>query len=419
MNILNFPKTSWSLNEWLHYIEHLHPHYIDLNLDRIKHVANRLDLLIKPAPFIFTVSGTNGKGTTCHMLEILLIAMGYRVGVYSSPHLLHYTERIRIQGTALNKVLHCNSFANIEAHRGDILLTYFEFSTLSALYLFREANLDVVILEVGLGGRLDATNIIDSDIAIITCIALEHTKLLGNNLESIGREKAGIFRKGKPAIVGETNIIKSLIDVALEKKARLLQCNRDWQWKKISDKWILQDTYGELYDLSLPQIPLQNAATALTALRASNLKLNEDIIRKYLPLVTLPGRFQIIQKFPHIILDVMHNPHAACYVASRLKEIKKTSKLHVVIGMLNDKNIKNTLAALLPQVNYWYCVSLNGPRGVPAKKLMSYLNSGESFDNVADAWKAVFSRVSSKDIILVCGSFHTVALVMQLIKENN
>ena len=196
------PQATSPLATWLSYLEHLHSKTIDLGLARVSEVAGQMDI-VKPAPFVFTVAGTNGKGTTCRTLETVLMAAGYKVGVYSSPHLVRYTERVRIQGAELPEAAHTASFAEIEAARGDISLTYFEYGTLSALWLFKQAQLDVVILEVGLGGRLDATNIVDADVAVVTSIALDHTDWLGPDRESIGREKAGIFRAGKPAVVGE------------------------------------------------------------------------------------------------------------------------------------------------------------------------------------------------------------------------
>lgn len=418
MDTLQLPQATSPLATWLHYLEHLHSQAIELGLDRIQRVAARLDLL-KPAPFIFTVAGTNGKGTTCRTLETLLMAAGYRVGVYSSPHLVRYTERVRIQGSELDEALHSASFASIEAGRGDISLTYFEFGTISALNLFRDANLDVVILEVGLGGRLDATNIVDADVAVITSIALDHTDWLGPDRESIGREKAGVFRAGKPAVVGEADMPHTIADVAAEKGAQLLQINRDWQWQKQENSWSLQDEHGELRDLPLPQVPLPNTATALTALRASGLNVSEAVIREHLPLAILPGRFQTVSEAPRVILDVAHNPHAAHYLASRLAELPKSGKVHAVVGMLHDKDIAGTLAALAPQVDCWFCAPLDGPRGATADELIAHLESGHAYDNVDAAWQAARQQAAPEDVILVCGSFHTVAQVMESMSAEN
>ncbi len=418
MDTLHLPQATSPLATWLHYLEHLHSQAIDLGLDRIQRVAARLDLL-KPAPFVFTVAGTNGKGTTCRTLETLLMAAGYRVGVYSSPHLVRYTERVRVQGAELDEARHSASFAAIEAGRGDISLTYFEFGTLSALNLFREAQLDVVILEVGLGGRLDATNIVDADVAVITSIALDHTDWLGPDRASIGREKAGVFRGGKPAVVGEADMPDTIAQVAAEKGAQLLQINRDWQWQREGDSWTLQDARGELRDLPLPQVPLPNAATAIAALRASGLTVSEALIRQHLPLAILPGRFQTVSTAPRVILDVAHNPHAAYYLASRLAELPAHGTVHAVVGMLHDKDIAGTLAALAPQVNRWYCAPLDGPRGASADELMAHLQGGSAWQSVEAAWQAARQQAQPDDVILVCGSFHTVAQVMQSMAAEN
>jgi len=418
MDTLHLPQATSPLATWLHYLENLHAQAIELGLDRIQRVAARLDLL-KPAPFIFTVAGTNGKGTTCRTLETLLMAAGYRVGVYSSPHLVRYTERVRVQGAELDEALHSASFAAIEAGRGDISLTYFEFGTLSAFNLFREAQLDVVILEVGLGGRLDATNIVDADVAVITSIALDHTDWLGPDRESIGREKAGVFRSGKPAVVGEADMPHTIAEVAAEKGAQLLQVNRDWQWQQQGSSWTLQDAHGALCDLPLPQVPLPNAATALTALRASGLNVSEAVIRAHLPLAMLPGRFQTVSESPRVILDVAHNPHAAHYLASRLAELPKSGTVHAVVGMLHDKDIAGTLAALAPQVDRWHCAPLEGPRGATADELIAHLAEAAAYASVGAAWQAAHQQARPEDLILVCGSFHTVAQVMELMAAEN
>lgn len=260
------PQATSPLATWLSYLEHLHSKTIDLGLARVSEVAGQMDI-VKPAPFVFTVAGTNGKGTTCRTLETILMAAGYKVGVYSSPHLVRYTERVRIQGAELPEAAHTASFAEIEAARGDISLTYFEYGTLSALWLFKQAQLDVVILEVGLGGRLDATNIVDADVAVVTSIALDHTDWLGPDRESIGREKAGIFRAGKPAVVGEPDMPLTIAEVASEKGALLQRRGVDWRYEVEGETWSFRDTAGALSHLPLPQVPLPNAATAVAAAR--------------------------------------------------------------------------------------------------------------------------------------------------------
>ena len=414
----NLPQATSPLASWLYYLEHLHAQAIDLGLDRIRRVASSLGLLT-PAPVVFTVAGTNGKGTTCRTLETVLMAAGYRVGVFSSPHLVRYTERVRIQGEELAESAHTTSFAAIEAGRGDTTLTYFEYGTLSALWLFTEAKLDVVILEVGLGGRLDATNIVDADVAVVTSIALDHTDWLGPDRESIGREKAGVFRAGKPAVVGEPDMPYTIADVAAEKGAQLLQRDRDWSYSVTNDSWSFRDAHGTVEQLPLPQVPLPNAATALAALRASPLNVDEAIIRRSLHQAMLPGRFQTVAESPRVILDVAHNPHAAGYLAGRLAEVPRNGKVHAVVGMLHDKDIKGTLACLAPEVDYWYCAPLDGPRGATAEQLMAHLEGAQAFGSVELAWRQALQQATEQDIVLVCGSFHTVAQVMETMETEN
>lgn len=401
---------------WLHYLEHLHAQAIELGLDRIRQVAVHLQLL-QPARVVFTVAGTNGKGTTCCTLESILIAAGLRVGVYSSPHLLRYTERVRIQGAELPETRHCQAFADIEAGRGAVSLTYFEFGTLAALQLFRQANLDVVILEVGLGGRLDATNIVDADVAVVTSIALDHTDWLGNDRDSIGREKAGIFRRSKPAVVGEPNMPPSIADVAYETGAVLLRRGREWDFSIQRDSWSWQNKQRELSGLPMPNVPLANAATALTALNYSPLNVSEDAIRQGMKQATLPGRFQIVREKPMLILDVAHNPHAAAYLASRLAALPKAGKIRAVTGMLADKDIPGTLSHLQPLVDEWYCAPLDVPRGATVGQLTEHLHHSQSFSDVASAWRQAMAASTEQDIVIVCGSFHTVAQVMEALDE--
>lgn len=406
------PQATSPLATWLNYLENLHSTAIELGLSRVRKVAAAMNVL-KPAPTVFTVAGTNGKGTTCRVLETALMAAGFKVGVYSSPHLVRYTERVRIQGSELPDTCHTAAFATIEAAREETSLTYFEFSTLSALLLFKQQEVDVVILEVGLGGRLDATNIVDADVAIITSIALDHTDWLGPDRESIGREKAGVFRGGKPAIVGEPDMPQSIADVAVEKGATLLRRGVDWDYQITGAHWTFRDTLGELSELPLPLVPQPNAATALAALRASRLEVSEDALRIALEQATLPGRFQIVSEAPRVILDVAHNPHAASYLAGRLAAQPGKGRVLAVVGMLHDKDIAGTLDCLALVVNGWYCAPLEGPRGASAEQLIQHLGQGRQFNHVAEAWRAALAEAAAEDTILVCGSFHTVAHVME------
>lgn len=416
MDKITPPQATSPLATWLSYLENLHSKTIDLGLERVRKVAQEMGLL-KPAPFVFTVAGTNGKGTTCRTLETILTAAGMRVGAYSSPHLLRYTERVRIAGDELPESAHTASFADIEARRGDTSLTYFEYGTLSALWLFKQAQLDVVILEVGLGGRLDATNIVDSDVAVITSIALDHTDWLGPDRESIGREKAGIFRPGKPAVVGEPQMPGTIAEVARQKGAWLLRRGVDWDYDVNAHSWTFRDGAGELKNLPLPLVPQPNAATALAALRASGLAVTEQDIHTGIRNATLPGRFQIVSEHPRVILDVAHNPHAARYLAGRLQAEPSEGRLLAVIGMLHDKDIAGTLAHLSELVDIWYCAPLEGPRGASAEQLAEHLGGGHLYPRVADAWFAALAEARPEDTLLVCGSFHTVAHVMEVMES--
>lgn len=418
MENLHIPQATSPLAAWLYYLERLHAKPIDLGLERIRLVAERLDLLT-PAPRVVTVGGTNGKGTTCRLLEAVLLADHRRVGVYSSPHLLRYTERVRIQGQELEEARHSEAMAVIEAGRGPISLSYFEFSTLSALYLFKQAALDVVILEVGLGGRLDATNIIDADVAVVTSIALDHTDWLGPDRESIGREKAGIFRAGRPAVVGEPDRPASIDNAVALLGACLYACNRDWHYQLTGDHWQWQDERCQMNNLPLPSIPLANAATALAALRCLPGDISESAVRQGLRQAALPGRFQIIRQQPLCILDVAHNPHAAGYLAARLAALPIAGRLLAVTGMLADKDIAGTLDCLRGQVDLWYCASLDGPRAATAQQLADYLPGARQFDDVASAWHQALQDAGPQDCVLVFGSFHTVAPVMAIQDAEN
>lgn len=409
------PQASSPLAAWLCWLENLHDKVIDMGLERAGQVAARLDLL-KPAPFIFTVAGTNGKGTTCRTLEMMLLAAGYHVGVYSSPHLTHYRERVRMRGKTLPDAAHSAAFAQIEAARGDISLTYFEYGTLGALWLFKQAQLDVVILEVGLGGRLDATNIVDTDVAVVTSIALDHTDWLGPDRESIGGEKAGIFRAGKPAVVGEPELPGSVVACAHRIGAQLCCRDIDWRYEVHEEGWRFVDGSGELARLPLPQVPQPNAATALAALRASGLAVSEQAIRAGIAGAALAGRFQMISDSPRVILDVAHNPHAAAYLSASLKALPQRGRVLAVIGMLHDKDIAGTLARLTDGIDRWYCASLPGPRGATARQLRQYLDQGNVYASVAQAWRAAMTDARAEDTVLAWGSFHTVAQVMAVMK---
>lgn len=427
------PEAMSSLSTWLHYLEQIHPTTIELGLERVNTVATTLNLL-KPAPYIFTVAGTNGKGTTCRTLEMILLAAGFRVGVYSSPHLLHYTERVRINNQELPEALHVQAFHEIETQRGQTSLTYFEYSTLAALWLFQQANLDVVILEVGLGGRLDATNIVQQNVSVITSIALDHTDYLGHDRNSIGREKAGIFKPNNIVIIGEPNAPDSIYDVAKQNNINALHLcepnkNGDWHYRLNDDNnsWEFYAKNHHYSALPIPQVPLMNAATALAALSYSELTVSHKAITSKaivsgLENAALVGRFQVLQTHPTVIIDVAHNPHAASYLHSKLTQYIKqhqiTGKVRFVIGMLKDKDIVSTVQQLNGDV--WYCGSLGGDRGAKASVIAAAIDNKNSpvfcFDSITQAWQKALADSSNHDIIVVCGSFLTVSEIIDLAK---
>lgn len=414
------PNAMSDLKTWLCYLEQLHPTTIDMGLERVKIIAQRLDIL-QPAPYVITVAGTNGKGTTCRTLEMILLASKRKVGVYSSPHLLRFTERVRINNQESTAQETVNAFVKIEKVRGDISLTYFEYATLAALYQFKKAKLDVVVLEVGLGGRLDATNIVDADIAVITTIDIDHVDYLGNTRESIGREKAGIFKSKSIAVVGEQNVPVTIPLVAESVNCPIYTVNSDWSYQQINDnQWSFESPLANYHHLPIANVPLANAATAIAALSYSSLNITQDDIVKGLKQASLVGRFQTLQHSPLVIIDVAHNPHAATYLIKQLAQLKakqsKTGKIRFVIGMLKDKDIKSTLSIL--QGDVWYCATLYGERGCKAEVLKQYLLDKEetsvlTFDHVADAYQKAMQDAKDNDIIVVCGSFHTVAEVLE------
>ncbi|PHM49876.1 bifunctional tetrahydrofolate synthase/dihydrofolate synthase [Xenorhabdus miraniensis] len=422
---LQTPQATSPLMTWLSYLGNLHTKAIDMGLERVGKLGGQLGLL-NPAPKVITVSGTNGKGTTCHTLESIFLAAGLRVGVYSSPHLVRYTERVRIQGKEATEQDFCRVFSDIETQRGDISLTYFEYGTLAALQLFKEADLDVVILEVGLGGRLDATNIVDADVAAITSIALDHTDWLGSDREHIGREKAGIFRRGHFAVVGEPDMPHAIAEVADELGAKLFRRGVDWHFTQDTNSWAWLTDGQQFSELPLPNLPLANAATAIGVIHCLlqqdnkiSRAIDERAIHVGLRNAQLPGRFQIVRENPLVILDVAHNPHAAGYLVQKLAELPRApgSKIRGVIGMLKDKDIAGTLACLSQQIDEWYCASLHELRGAEAEILAGQLACARAFAEVEPAWQQAMEDASEEDIIVVCGSFHTVAHVMEALEE--
>ncbi|MCH1930739.1 bifunctional tetrahydrofolate synthase/dihydrofolate synthase [Shewanella sp. A25] len=420
--MLPVPAANAALSQWLDYLLSIHPTEIDMGLTRVSKVAKRLNLLDLGKTKIVTVGGTNGKGTTCAMLENILRLAGYSVGVYSSPHMLKFNERVRINGVDAPDEAFVAAFEQIEAARAETSLTFFEYATLAGLTLFKAADLDVVILEVGLGGRLDATNIIDADISVVTSVDLDHESYLGNTRELVGREKAGIFRAGKPAIVGEPNLPHTVNDVAQGIGAHLYRVGTEFSYLQTQDTWSFKGKTFEFTGLSLPTLPLPNAATVLAIVEHGWPHLSQAIIDKGIRSARLTGRLERVNEQPLILLDVAHNPHAARFLVKQLSPIVKDRKVYALCGMLKDKDIDGVLPVVAPLVDAWYLVSLSGERGASAEMLRQTLSDttdAKLFDDIASAWNGLKAQIKPDDVVIVFGSFYTVAGFKSLFTQDN
>jgi dihydrofolate synthase/folylpolyglutamate synthase len=419
------PPGGGDLAAWLSYLERVHPRTIDLGLERVARVRDCLDLALPCT--VITVGGTNGKGSTCALLEAMLRAAGYRVGLYTSPHLLRYSERVRIDGREATDAQLVAAFERVEAARGDTSLSYFEFGTLAAALLFRNAGLDVAVLEVGLGGRLDAVNLFDPDCAIVTSIGLDHMDYLGPTRESIGLEKAGIFRPGRPAVVGDADPPASLIEQAARVGAVLLLNERDFGARAEAGQWTYWSAQGRSAGLPWPALrgdyQLANAAAALAALERLRQKVPIDMgaIRRGLVEVELPGRFQVLPGRPVVVLDVAHNPQAAECLRKSLTAMGSFATTYAVFGMLKDKDIAGVAGALAGVVDRWLLAPLPGPRGATTDELRGELSAAgisttvEAFASVPAAYRHARERARADDRIFVFGSFHTVGDVLALV----
>ena len=415
-----------SLAEWLEYIERIHPKSIELGLERVAKVHGALGRSSPAA--VFTVAGTNGKGSTCAMLEAILLAAGYKVGLYTSPHLLRYNERVRLNGVPVGDGRLCEAFEAVECARGDTQLTYFEFGTLAAWVIFAAEPLDAAILEVGLGGRLDAVNAFDCDCALLTSVALDHMDYLGDTRESIGAEKAGIFRRGKPAIVADPDPPRSVHERASAIGADLRLVGRDFGYRRQGRQWMFWGPLGRRSGLAYPALrgarQLSNASAALAALDAlrARLPVGMQDIRNGLARVELPARFQVLPGRPAVVLDVAHNPQAAAVLAENLDDMGFYPQTHAVFGMLRDKDIGGVCRAVKSRISTWLAAGLSVPRGASAQALAHALASAGAagevscFDNPREAYAAATKRANENDRIVVFGSFHTVAEVMQAIE---
>lgn len=419
-----------TLEQWLSYLEQLHPSEIDMGLARVEAVAQRLELA-RIADQVVTVTGTNGKGSTCAFLASLVAQQGLKVGVYSSPHLLRYNERVRINDQEVSDQQLCAAFTAVEQARADISLTYFEMGTLAAFYLFAQAELDVAILEVGLGGRLDAVNIIDSDVAVVTNIGLDHHDWLGDTRDSVAYEKAGIFRPGRPAVCADLAPPERLLTQAAVLATPLLLRGRDFDLAVSENDWHWRgvDQHGQpiqLQALPMLTLPVENAALALQVYALLGLNWDQAQLSAGLSKARMPGRLQAVQiewqgRRVQLLLDVAHNPHAASYLAERLQSQPIKGRRLAVLGMLDDKDLNGVLDCIEPQIHSWAVAALPSPRSCKLEQLQQALlhrqASVTGYASIAQAISAQCQQASADDQIIVFGSFFTVAEALKWLEQ--
>lgn len=420
-----FQQPGNELASWLAYIERQHPQTIALGLERVERVREAMGLA--PTVPLIAVAGTNGKGSTCALLEATLSAAGYRVGLYTSPHLMRYNERVRIAGREADDASLVSAFARVEAARtekaGNTRLTYFEFGTLAAVDLFLRSAVDVLVLEVGMGGRLDAVNVFDADCGIVTSIGLDHMDYLGHTREAIGHEKAGIFRAGRPAVLADPAPPVSVLAHAQAIGARVLRTGHEFGCEVEADQWLFWGPAGRKSGLPYPSLrgrtQLLNASAAFAALDAlqQRLPVSAQYLRRGLVEAELRGRFQVLPGRPAVVLDVGHNPQAAAVLWDNLSEMGLYSDNWAVFGMLRDKDIEGVVRLLAKHINHWMVCTLPPPRGAQAAELAQALRRAGAgvprmFENPALAYAAACSEAAENDRIVVFGSFHTVADVL-------
>jgi len=428
----NLPTT---LPAWLALIESRHAEtYIDMGLDRVRAVKERMGLAF--ACPVIMVAGTNGKGSTCAMLESVLLHAGYRVGLYIKPHFLDFNERARINGEMASDEALVEAFDYVEVQRGDISLTYFEFTTLAIMHLLSKAGIDVAILEVGLGGRLDAVNVIDADVAIVTSIDIDHADYLGDTRDAIGYEKAGIFRAGKTAICSDPVPPSTLVKHAADIGADLWLIGRDFNYQGDQQQWSWGGRNMRRNSLAYPALrganQLLNASAALAALEALRMQLpaGAQEVRTGLALVELPGRFQVLAGRPTTVLDVAHNPHASATLAQNLGNMGFHRYTYAVFGIMEDKDIDGVLAPMAGLIDHWCIADLPSPRSAERAELAQKLEalrpagakegdfSVTAFADPGAAFANAVSRAEENDRIVVFGSFYTVAGVMAARKNS-
>ncbi len=408
------------LSDWLEWQEKLHPTSIDLGLDRVRMVGESCGVL-PSARAVVGVAGTNGKGSTVALLAETLCRAGYKVGAYTSPHLRRYNERICIDGEPVGDLELCEAFDFIDRRRGGVSLSFFEFGTLAAFYCFKRRPLDVIVLETGLGGRLDAVNVADLDVTIITSIGIDHTEWLGTSREDIAKEKAGIMRKGKPVICGERAPPRAIAGAARSTGAVLYQIGEHFRPEYGGDSWRFVHDGGETRDLPMPalfgNVQLCNASCVLMTLQClrDRLPVGRDAIVAGLENVKLEGRFQVRKNCHTLIFDVAHNPHSAAVLADNLLHLPTTGCTHAVFSVLADKDVKGILGKLAPLVDFWHLAEVQASRALRLDVLHDQVRknvpsaSAERYASVADACRGALSKMTGRDRLLIFGSMITVA----------
>ena len=412
-----------TLHEWLHWQSGLHPKSIDLGLLRPMEVAGRLGQLSSPSRVVI-VAGTNGKGSTVSTLEAILRSGGYRVGSYLSPHLLRYNERIRIDGQEVTDEVLVNAFAEVDEARYDTSLTFFEFGTLAAMQVFSRCDLDFLLLEVGLGGRLDAVNIYEPEVTVLTSIDIDHTEWLGDTREDIGREKAGIFRQHVPAVIGDRQPPRSVMQKAEELKAPVHLIGQHFEREIDAGRWDWIAGAVRIGNIPCPRLPgrhqVDNASAAIMASRLLDASLSPEVIRTGVHNTRLAGRYQQLSSEPNVIIDVAHNREAVESLASILDEQPVTGRTVAVFAMYRDKDIESNVEPLATLVDQWYVAGLSGARGQSAAEVKQRLtalpraSAVEVRDNVAEAYLAAKAALRTEDRLVAFGSFATAAVVLEL-----
>ncbi len=415
-------NADFSVEQWLSYFEGIHPAKIELTLDRMRTVAEHLSLLTVPGRIV-TVTGTNGKGSVTGLLSRILQRAGYTVNLYNSPHLIRFNERITVHGRNISDELLLEAFGKIEQARRDtgISLTFFEITTLAAFYAFIKNPADFVILEVGMGGRYDSTNLLDAELAVITNVALDHTAFLGATREEIGYQKAGILKSGAKLVYGETDLPDSVAQWTRQVSGELFCLGRNYSFtlNREQHTFTYCGLHRTLADLQVPSIPVENAVNVLAALEVLKVNADEQLLREQIGSFAMPGRMQKVMSSPDVYVDVGHNSHAFGFISRRLDLIASDRRCIAVVGMLRDKDFAAALNTIAPKISRFYIGSIPGERGTLASDLKNAIldpqkrQSAECFDSVIDAFRKAQEDTSEHDLILVFGSFMTAGPVLE------